>query len=160
MICIFLAQFFATAGVITKSRTLFAIEETFWTLGFLAVLPLAISQVRRVFSIKDKTLIDQTQMLRRSAVIVAAWCVIYCCYGLFYHLPLESWAGAIDQIKTGIPALKTGTKAIMDALVIVNQTKEFSDWGFGFLLWHSAYFSICAWIAIFLMQAPRKKQPG
>ena len=159
--CIFLAQFFATAGVITKSRTLFAIEETFWTIGFLAVLPLAIMQVRRVFAIRDKKEIEQTQMLRRSTVIIAAWCVIYCCYGLFYHLPLESWAGAIDQIKTGIPEIKTGTKAITDAFLIVNESKEYSDWGFGFLLWHSAYFSVCAWISIFLMQAPRmiKKSP-
>ena len=158
IICIVLAQFFATAGVITKSRTLFAIEETLWTLGFLAVLPLAIRQVRRVYSIKDDILTDQIQMLRRSTVIITAWCVGYCCYGLFYHLPLESWAGAIDQIKTGLPVIKTGSKAIMDALLIVNETKEFSDWGFGFLLWHSAYFSICAWIAIFFMQAPRLKE--
>ncbi len=156
MVCIFLAQFFATAGVITKSKTLFAIEETFWTLGFLAVLPLAIMQVRRVFAIRDKKEIEQTQLLRRSTIIIAAWCVIYCCYGLFYHLPLESWAGAINQIKTGIPEIKTGTKAIMDAFLIVNESKEYSDWGFGFLLWHSAYFSICAWISIFLMQAPKK----
>ena len=155
MVCIFLAQFFATAGVITKSKTLFAIEETFWTVGFLAVLPLAIIQVRRVFTIRDDKLIEQTQMLRRSAIVIAAWCVIYCCYGLFYHLPLESWAGAIDQIKTGFPAIKTGSQAVMDALLIINETKEYSDWGFGFLLWHSAYFSICAWISIFLMQAPR-----
>jgi len=158
MICIFLAQFFATAGVITKSRTLFAIEETFWTMGFLAVLPLAIRQVRRVYAIRDDNMIKRTQLLRRSTVIIAAWCVIYCCYGLFYHLPLESWAGAIDQIKTGLPGIKTGSNAIMDALLIVNETKEFSDWGFGFLLWHSAYFSICAWIAIFLMQGPRLKE--
>ena len=155
MVCIFLAQFFATAGVITKSKTLFAIEETFWTLGFLAVLPLAIMQVRRVFAIRDKKEIEQTQLLRRSTIIIAAWCVIYCCYGLFFHLPLESWTGAINQIKTGIPAIKTGSKAIMDAFFTVNETKEYSDWGFGFLLWHSAYFSVCAWISIFLMQAPR-----
>ncbi len=160
MACIFLAQFFATAGVITKSKTLFAIEETFWTMGFLAVLPLAIMQVRRVFAIKDDKQIEQIKMLRRSTIIIAAWCVIYCCYGLFYHLPLESWAGAIDQIKTGLPEIKTGTGAITDAFFIVNESKAYSDWGFGFLLWHSAYFSICAWISIFLMQAPRKMQKG
>jgi len=159
IICIFLAQFFATAGVITKSRTLFAIEETFWTMGFLSVLPLAILQVRRIYAIRDDNMKEGTQLLRKSTVIIAAWCVIYCCYGLFYHLPLESWAGAIDQIKTGIPEIKTGAKALMDAFVIVHETKAYSDWGFGFLLWHSAYFSICAWISIFLMQAPRLKQP-
>ncbi len=155
MICIFLAQFFATGGVITKSKTLFAIEETLWTVGFLAVLPLAILQLGRVFAIKDQEAIKQMQMLRKSTIVVAAWCVIYCCYGLFYHLPLESWTGAIDQMKTGIPIIKTGTSAITDALLIVNESKAYSDWGFGFLLWHSAYFSVCVWISIFLIKAPR-----
>ena len=158
LIAIFLAQFFATGGVITKSKTLFAIEETLWTIGFLAVLPLAILQVRRVFAIRDEAAVEQVQMLRKSTIIVAAWCVIYCCYGLFYHLPLESWAGAIDQIKTGLPVIKFGASAVTDAFLIVNESKEYSDWGFGFLLWHSAYFSICVWISIFLMQAPRIKQ--
>jgi len=128
-------------------------------MGFLSILPLAIIQVRRIYAIRDENMKKGTQLLRKSTVIIAAWCVIYCCYGLFYHLPLESWAGAIDQIKTGIPEIKTGAKAIMDAFFIVHETKAYSDWGFGFLLWHSAYFSICAWISIFLMQAPRKKPP-
>jgi len=60
-----------------------------------------------------------------------------------------------DQIKTGLPEIKTGASAIRDAFMIVNESKAYSDWGFGFLLWNSAYFSICAWIGIFLMQAPR-----
>lgn len=61
----------------------------------------------------------------------------------------------MNQIETGLPAIKTGVSAITDALTIVNESKEYSDWGFGFLLWHSAYFTICTWIALFLMQAPR-----
>ena len=36
--CIFLAQFFATGGLITKSRLLFAIEESLWSVGFLSIL--------------------------------------------------------------------------------------------------------------------------
>ena len=156
--CIFLAQFFATGGVITKSKTLFAIEETLWSIGFLSVLPLAILQLRRVFAIRDPDLVERLQLLRKSTIIVAAWCVIYCSYGLFYHLPFENWPSAIDQIKTGVPAIKTGISAITDALLIINESKAYSDWGFGFLLWHSAYFSICTWISIFLMQAPRIKK--
>ncbi len=155
MTCIFLAQFFATSGLITKNQTLFAIEETLWTLGFLAVLPLAILQVRRVYAIKDAETVAQFKMLRQSAVLIAAWCVFYCCYGLFYHLPFETWAGAIEQTRTGLPVIKTGASAIADAFMIVHESKAYSDWGFGFLLWHSAYFSICVWISIFLMQAPR-----
>lgn len=157
ILSIFIAQFFATGGLITKSQTLFAIEETLWTLGFLAVLPLAIIQLRRVYAIKETEGISQLHMLRQSTVVIAAWCVFYCCYGLFYHLPLETWAGAYEQINTGLPMIKTGAGAISDAFFIVNESKAYSDWGFGFLLWHSAYFSICVWIAIFLMQAPRIK---
>jgi len=157
MICIFLAQFFATSGVITKFRTLGAIEETLWSVGFLAVLPLAIIQLRRVFSIKDKETKERLKMLRKSTIIIAIWCVFYCSYGLFYHLPFECWASAISQLETGLPAIKTGASAITDAFMIVNESKEYSDWGFGFLIWHSAYFSICVWISIFLMQAPRPR---
>ena len=156
VLCIFLAQFFATSGLISKSQTLFAIEETLWTVGFLAVLPLAILQLRRVYAIKGEEAVARVRMLRKSTVIVAAWCVFYCCYGLFYHLPFETWAGALNQIETGLPVIKTGAGAITDAFFVVNESKEYSDWGFGFLLWHSAYFTICVWIAIFLMQAPRK----
>jgi hypothetical protein len=155
IISIFLAQFFATSGLIMKSKLLFAIEETLWTIGFLSVLPLALMQLRRVYGIKDKGIARQFRMLRMSTIVVAAWCVFYCSYGLFYHLPLESWAGAIDQIKTGYPILRSGSSAIVDAFTIVNESKVYSDWGFGFLLWHSAYFTICVWIALFLMQAPR-----
>ena len=156
MICIFLAQFFATSGLISKNKALFAIEETLWTVGFLAVLPLAILQLRRVFAIKEETAVAQLRVVRKSTILIAAWCLFYCCYGLFYHLPLESWAGAIEQMETGLPALKTGASAITDAFLIVNESKAYGDWGFGFLLWHSAYFSICVWIALFLMQAPRR----
>ena len=141
--------------MITKNKTLFAIEETLWTIGFLAVLPLAISQMRRVFALKDKASLERLQMLRRFTRLNMAWCVIYCSYGLFYHLPLENWPSAMNQMATGIPVIKTGIQAIVDAFMIVNESKAYSDWGFGFLLWHSAYFTICVWFSIFLMQAPR-----
>ena len=153
--CIFIAQFFATSGLIMKSNTLFAIEETLWSLGFLAVLPLSIIQLRRVYRIKDDLARKKLKMLRQSSVIIAAWCVIYCSYGIFYHLPLESWPSAFNQLESGLPVIKTGISAIWDALTIVNESKAYSDWGFGFLFWHSAYFSVCVWIAIFLMRAPR-----
>jgi hypothetical protein len=154
ILCIFLAQFFATSALIIKSKLLFAIEETLWTFGFLSVLPLALMQLRRVYGIKDKETVNRVRMFRLSTLVVAAWCVFYCCYGLFYHLPLESWAGAIDQIKTAYPLIQTGPGTIVNAFTIVNESKEYSDWGFGFLLWHSAYFTFCVWIAIFLMQGP------
>jgi len=153
--CIFIAQFFATSGLITKNKTLFAIEESLWTFGFLSVIPLAVSQYRRVYSITDKQKVARLKMFRSSTKIIVIWCFIYCSYGLFYHLPFENWVGALNQMETGIPLIKSGTSAISDAFSIVNETKEYTHWGFGFLLWHSAYFTICVWIALALMQAPR-----
>jgi hypothetical protein len=146
VICLFLAQFFATSGVITKSELVFAIEETLWLVGFLAILPLAIIQVHRVYSIRDKEAIGRLQMLRISSVLILMWCVIYVGFSLFLNLP-GIWASAIDQIKTGIPTIQTGLNAITDAFSIVNMSRIYNDWGFGFLLWHSGYFTLCVWIS-------------
>ncbi|MHA2252224.1 MAG: hypothetical protein ACXAD7_17800 [Candidatus Kariarchaeaceae archaeon] len=155
VLCIFLAQFFATSSVIIKFDLFWAIEETLWFIGFLAILPLAIIQLRRIISIKDKEIIERLQILRASAIVIAAWCVIYVGYGVVFHLS-EMWNGVIDGLATGFPDINSG--AIADAFKIVHETKEYSDWGFGFLFWHSAYFSVCVWISIFLMQAPRPQE--
>ena len=94
-------------------------------------------------------------MLRASAIVIAAWCVIYVTYGVVFHLS-EMWIGVFDGLIAGFPTINSG--AIADAFMIVYETKEYSDWGFGFLFWHSAYFSVCVWISIFLMQAPRPQE--
>lgn len=155
VVCLFMAQFFATGGVITKFGLFWAIEETLWFIGFLAILPLAIIQLRRILLIKDKEIVERLQTLRVSAIIIVAWCVIYVTYGIVFHLP-EMWNGVIDGLSTGFPVINSGF--IADAFMIVHETKEYSDWGFGFLFWHSAYFSVCVWISIFLMQAPRTQE--
>lgn len=152
--CIFLAQFFVNTAVITKFSLLFAIEETLWSIGFLSILPLAIVQLRRVFAIKEKETIDRLRKLRISAIVIMLWCAVYCSYGLFYHLP-GMWIEQIELMQTGYPALLTGGSAIVDAFRIIHVEREYSDWGFGFMFWHSAYFSVCVWISVFLMQAPR-----
>ncbi|MHA2169428.1 MAG: hypothetical protein ACXAB7_05995 [Candidatus Kariarchaeaceae archaeon] len=155
VICIFLAQFFATSSVIIKHDLFWAIEETLWFVGFVTILPLAIIQLRRILLIKDKEILEQLQLLRASAIVIAAWCVIYVIYGVVFHLS-EMWTGVIDGLGEGFPDLNSG--AITDAFTIVHETKEYDDWGFGFLFWHSAYFSVCVWISIFLMQAPRPQK--
>ena len=156
--CIFLAQFFATGGLITKSRLLFAIEETLWGAGFLLILPLAIIQVCRAFPGGGKSKLPGLGMLRTFSVLNVGWCLIYCTYALIYHLPTEYWATAIAQLETGIPPIKTNISAVFDAFYIVNVSHTYADWGFGFVLWHSAYFSVCVWLALFLMRAPRYRQ--
>jgi hypothetical protein len=55
------------------------------------------------------------------------------------------------------PAFKFGFQAIRDALLIVHETKDLTVWGgIGFVIWHTAYFSICGWIVLFLMTGPRR----
>ena len=156
ILCIFSAQFFATTGLITKSRLAFATEETLWFVGFLAITPLAILQFRHV---RKQQRTSELSMLRSFAFVNLGWCVIYCTYGAVFHLPFEYWGAAFEQLRTGVPAIKTGWSAVSDALLIINPSVKYGDWGFAFLLWHSAYFSICVWLALFLMRGPRLLQP-
>jgi len=154
VISIFLAQFFAFGATITKLHILWAMEETLWGIGFLSILPLAIIQLARAFSIKEEVMKQRMKMLRISAIVIAVWCVIYCCYSVAFHLP-GYWVSVINQYQSGPVVAQTGLSAIIEAFTIINVTRVYADWGFGFLLWHSAYFSVCVWISIFLMQAPR-----
>ena len=76
--CIFTAQFFATIATINKNNTLFAIEETLWTAGFLLILPLAFIQLRRALSIKAEAEKKRIKMLLTSSKVIFAWCIGYC----------------------------------------------------------------------------------
>ena len=159
--CIFTAQFFATIATINKNNTLFAIEETLWTAGFLLILPLAFIQLRRALSIKAEAEKKRIKMLLTSSKVIFAWCIGYCSYGVFFHLPMDFFsdtASSTMAVTTAVPVAQEGLAAVWDAFFIVNESKEFGDWGFGFLFWHSSYFSICVWLAIFLMRAPRAQE--
>ena len=153
VISLFLAQFFAYGGLIFKSRLSFAIEETLWSIGFLSILPLSLIQLKRIWSKRQ----EEWKDLRIASIVVASWCVIYCTYGLVFHLPLEYWSSAVEQLRTNVPPLKSSWIAFKEAFFVVNATHDYNDWGFGFLLWHSAYFTICVWISLLLMRAPRRK---
>jgi hypothetical protein len=155
VICLLFANICINIGVPTRFSLMGAIEETLWSIGFLSVLPLAIIQLRRVLKIKDEEEAVRLRKLRISAIVIVIWCVVYCSYGLFYHLP-DIWIRQIEIITTtGYPPLETGVEALIDPFITINVLREYSDWGFGFMFWHSAYFSVCVWISVFLMQAPR-----
>ena len=160
-VCIFTAQFFATTATINKNNTLFAIEEVLWTVGFLLTLPLAFIQLQRALSIKGEAEKQRIKMLLTSSKVIVAWGIGYCSYGVFFHLPMDFFSDAANStmaVTSGLPMAQAGLAAVWDAFSIVNETKEFGDWGFGFLFWHSSYFSICVWLAIFLMRAPRAQK--
>jgi hypothetical protein len=154
--CIIVAQVFATTGVITKSELAFAIEESLWTVGFLTALPLAIVQLRRASALRGAGRFDQ---IRGFAMLNVLWCAIYCTWGISLNLP-TTWAAALDQLRTGIPEIRHGLGAVRDAFWIVHESKAWGDWGFGFLFWHSSYFSVCVWLSLFLMSAPRARRPA
>ena len=159
--CIFTAQFFTTIATINKNNTLFAIEETLWTVGFLLILPLAFIQLRRALSIKAEAEKNRIRMLLTSSQVIFAWCIGYCSYGVFFHLPMDFFSDTANStmaVTAAVPVAQAGLAAVWDAFFIVNESKEFGDWGFGFLFWHSSYFSICVWLAIFLMRAPRAQE--
>lgn len=154
--CIILAQVFATTGVIIRSELAFAIEETLWSIGFLAALPLAVLQLRRASAMRDSRRFDP---IRRFALLNVLWCAAYGTFGIFLDLPTV-WPAAVHQIRTGMPEIRVGLSAVRDALLVVHESKAWGDWGFGFLFWHSSYFSVCVWLSLFLMSAPRARPEG
>ena len=151
-----IAQIFAYGGAITKIDLLFAIEETLWGLAFLAILPLSIIQFRRSRSNKDYT---QTELksYKVFTTIIMVFTVGYCCYSLLYHLPIEYFPAAINQLQTGNPdpAFQFGFQAVKNALLVVNVSRDYMTWGgIGFVIWHSGYFTLCGWMVLNFMQGP------
>jgi hypothetical protein len=156
--CILIANFFATAATITKIEILFAIEETLWGLAFISIVPMLIMSLRKLFSYRNTTQWVKTRQFRILAVILGVFAIGYSFYSLFYHLPIEYWPTALAQLRMQPPepAFRFGVQAVRDALFIVHETKDLHAWGgIGFLIWDTGYFSICGWIVLFLMTAPR-----
>ncbi|MCP5059914.1 MAG: FAD-dependent oxidoreductase [bacterium] len=127
--CIFIAQFFATTATVTKLELLFAIEETLWGIAFLSIIPLAIDQLNRVSSARSQLPVEQLKMYRIQTVMIAAWCLFYCSYSLFYHLPIESWPHVIQDLRAGEAVFNTGMAALRDAAWVVNRTRDYESWG-------------------------------
>jgi hypothetical protein len=157
--CIFIAQFFATTATVTKIEILFAIEETLWGIAFLSILPLVLVQLARIYSYADSKKRAELKLYRGLTLMMSVFTVGYCAYSLLYHLPIEIWPDAIAQLQmeSPVPAIRSGGQAVRDALFVVNETKDLASWGgVGFLIWHSGYFSLCGWMVLFLMTAPRR----
>ena len=151
------ANIFAFGGSITKVHLLFAIEETFWGIGFLLITPLVLIQAKKIISSHDKSL----KRFVIPIIFLGAFCVGYSFYSVFYHLPIEYWPEAINQLSmtNPEPAFQFGFKAIVDTFRIVNVTHDYVTWGgLGFVIWHSGYFTLCGWMVLFFMNGPRKTE--
>jgi len=150
--------FLAFGGAITKVHLLFAIEETFWGLGFLLITPLVLIQSGKLLKLKgnEKKLMNNFKI---PLLFLAVFCVGYSMYSVFYHLPIEYWPEAIHQLQVANPdpAFRFGFKAILDTFRVVNVTRDYAIWGgLGFVIWHSGYFTLCGWMTLFFMRAPKK----
>ena len=140
--CIFAAQLFAFSGLITQHITFFAIEETLWMFAFLGITPLVFYAVRQ----KEKT-----AGYRLFLIVMMVWCIGYLSFQCFYALPFMYYSELLQDFGKVIPA-----DALRAAIFDYTVTRDFHTWGgVGFIIWHSGYFSLCSWLALLYMSAPR-----
>ncbi len=157
-ICIFIANIFATAATITKIDLLFALEETFWGIGFVSIIPMLIMSLRKLFTYRKTAAWDNLRQVRIMVIVITIFSLGYSLFELGFNLPIVYWPEAIAQLQmpNPDPAFRFGFQAIRDAFLIVHETKDLNAWGgMGFVIWHSGYFSICVWMVLFLMTGPR-----
>ena len=157
-VCIFIANIFATAATITKIDLLFALEETFWGIGFVSLIPMLIMSMRKLSTYRHTAEWGNLLQFRILIIVVAIFTIGYSLFELGFNLPVVYWPNAIAQLQMANPdpAFKFGFQAILDALLIVHQTRDLSAWGgMGFVIWHTGYFSVCVWMVLFMMTGPR-----
>jgi hypothetical protein len=157
-LCIFIANIFATSATITKIDLLFAIEETFWGIGFVCIIPMLIISLRKLSAYRNTPEWVNMRQVRIMLIVISAYCIVYSLLELGFFLPVLYWPNAIAQLQmpNPEPAFRFGIQAIRDAFLIVHETKDLTAWGgMGFIIWHTAYFSVCVWIILFLMTGPR-----
>jgi hypothetical protein len=143
---IFTAQIFVFYGLITKYMLPFAIEEVLWALAFFSFVPLVIMGLRSHSPARK----DYKAFL----IIMAVWCCGYLIFQCFYALPFMYFANVAQDAGKAIPQ-NAFNRAVFD----YTMTRDFNTWGgIGFFVWHSGYFSVCSWMSLFFMSAPRKRE--
>ena len=148
--CLLLAQFFAFDGLIRQYLLPFAIEETLWGLAFISITPLVITGLVHLKRINADCSLNRYKVF---LIIMAIWCAGYGAFQCFYALPFIHWAHISQDIGKIAPpdALRL---AVFDHTV----SRDFNTWGgIGFIIWHSGYFSVCSWMSLLFMTAPRKR---
>ena len=141
--CIFIAQPLAFLGLTTQYTTLFAIEEAFWALAFISITPLVFYALKRD-GIKAGYKLFLT--------VMAVWCTGYLIFQCFFALPFMYFTDMAQDIGRVIPQ-----NSLRTAIFDYNVTRDFDTWGgIGFIIWHSGYFSLCSWMSLLFMSAPRK----
>ena len=144
---IFIAQFFAYVGLVNQSQLLFFIEEFLWAAAFLIIFPLVIIGLRKI-----KT-IDIGKSGKAFLIIMCVWCTGYLLFQLGFALPFMYFPLIAQDAGRIVPP-----DALHQSIFNYRATRDFNEWGgIGFFIWHSGYFSVCVWMTLFFMTAPRKK---
>ncbi|HTP02564.1 MAG TPA: hypothetical protein VMJ64_14410 [Anaerolineales bacterium] len=159
--CICIANVFATAATITKVDLLFALEETFWGIGFLSIIPMLIISLRKLGAYRRTPTWDAARPFRIALIWIMVFSIGYALFEWGFNLPIVYWPQAITQLQMSnpVPAFQFGAQAVRNAFLIVHETKDLQAWGgMGFVVWHTGYFTICVWIVLFLMTGPRLVQ--
>ena len=144
--CIFIAQFFAFAGLITQFMTPFAIEEAFWALAFMSITPVVMAGLK-----KQK---NAAKGYKAFLIVMAVWCCGYLIFQCIYALPFMYFAEIAQDVGKTVEH-----DAVRQAIFGYTTTRDFAAWGgIGFLIWHSGYFSLCSWMSLFFMSAPRMQR--
>jgi len=150
VLAIFSAQFLAFGGLITQKQLPFAVEESLWGFAFLIITPL----IFRNYSQLKNTIADISYRL--FLLIMMVWCVGYLSFQLLFALPFMYWPAVAAGATSLIPA-----NALHSAIFDYTVTRDFNTWGgLGFFIWHSGYFSICAWMVRYFMSGPRQRNNG
>jgi len=143
--CIFIAQFFAYASLIAQYKTALAIEETLWALAFFCYVPLVAMGLRQAK--KQPAAFKGYQAF---LIVMAVWCAGYLVFQCFGALPLH-YAHISQDVGLVVPS-----DALRTAIFGFTKTRDFAVWGgTGFFIWHTGYFSLCSWMALLFMTAPR-----
>ena len=145
--CIVLAQFFAFVGLITQFLILFAIEEALWGVAFLSITPLVLLKLKQA----KKYNIDKN--IKIFLTVIAIWCIGYSIFQWGIALPFIHFADLSLDVGRVIPV-----DALKQTIFNFTATRDFKTWGgLGFFIWHSGYFSLCVWMSLLFMMAPREK---
>ena len=143
-----LAQFFAFGGLIAQSNVLFAIEETLWALSFMSITPLVLLHLVDYYRY-----MTSAQGYRGFLLVMTVWCVGYLLFQCGYALPFMYYADALNDAAKAVPK-----DALQAAITGFTATRDYQTWGgAGFFVWHSGYFSLCAWMTLLFMTAPHEK---
>ena len=146
--CIALAQPLAFGGLGYQSLIMFAIEETLWAAAFISIVPVVIAGIKQ-----SKKADPPEKGYKAFLLIMAVWCCGYLAFQCLFALPFMHYVGLAQDIGRVIPP-----DALWQSIFNYTATRDFSIWGgLGFFIWHSGYFSICAWMALFFMTAPHKQ---